>query len=330
MLSVPLHKALKAKGEVALNLQVVYREAPNYAPAGHEVAAKQFILAERGALPVHKASGKALQTAEESDMLTISNHKLTATFNKKNGMLTTLAVNGRDMIAQGLGFVYDNHRWIENDRFTDTSNGLDSVAIVDYKNVGKTVEVTTSRTGSKCDTKIVYTFHPDGTLDMDVTFNPHADNLRRAGLVCAVDSSLSQVGYYAYGPHENYVDRMDGVSLGHYATTVPEMVGNYVKPQSSGGREGLRELILTDSNGKGIRIQTEGLVSFSILPYTDADLMNARHLWELSPRPYNVLHLDAWTRGVGNASCGADVDTLPVYRVPNREMSYKLRISPVD
>ena len=122
---------------------------------------------------------------------------------------------------------------------------------------------------------------------------------------------------------------MDGVSLGRYSTTVEEMVGFYVKPQSSGGREGLRELTLTNNNGKGVKIETQGQVSFSILPYSDKDLMDAMHLWEMTPRPYNVLHIDAFTRGVGNASCGADVDTLPQYRVPEEEMSYKLRISAV-
>ena len=79
--------------------------------------------------------------------------------------------------------------------------------------------------------------------------------------------------------------------------------------------------------GKGINIETEGTVSFSAIPYTDEDLMNARHFWDMQARPYTVLHLDAWTRGVGNASCGHDVDTLPEYRVPNKKMTYKLRIS---
>lgn len=55
--------------------------------------------------------------------------------------------------------------------------------------------------------------------------------------------------------------------------------------------------------------------------------MNSNHMWELTPRPYTVLHLDAWMRGVGNASCGQDVDTLPIYRVPEKPMTYKLRIS---
>lgn len=244
--------------------------------------------------------------------------------------MTSLDIDGTDFIADGLGFVYDNHRWIENDRFTDTSNGLDSTANVSYKKVGKNIEVAVTRKGNKCGTKFIYTFYPDGTIDMDVTFDPQSADLRRAGLVCAVDSSLNNVDYYAYGPYENYIDRKDGVSLGRYSTNPNQMVGFYVKPQSSGGREGLRELTLTNNNGKGVKIETEGDVSFSILPYSDKDLMDALHLWEMTPRSYNVLHIDAWTRGIGNASCGADVDTLPKYRVPEKEMSYKLRISAVN
>ena len=105
------------------------------------------------------------------------------------------------------------------------------------------------------------------------------------------------------------------------------MPERYVKPQMTGGREGLRQLTLSDEKGFGITIETEGSVSFSALQYTDEDLMNAQHFWEMQTRPYTVLHLDAWTRGVGNASCGHDVDTLPEYRVPNKKMTYTLRIS---
>ena len=328
-LNIPLEGALNKTGEVVLKLAVVYREAPNYADAGHDVANKQFIIREREGLAPYSAKGK-LSVKDKNNTLAISNDKVSATFNREDGTMTSLVLDGTDLIAEGLGFIYDNHRWIENDRFTDTSNGLDSVASVTYKKSGNNILVTVNRNGEKCDTRLLYTFYPDGTLDMDVTFIPHSDKLRRAGLVCAVDSSLNNIDYYAYGPYENYVDRMDGVSLGRYSTQVEEMVGFYVKPQSSGGREGLRELVLTNNRGKGVKIETEGKVSFSILPYSDQDLMDAMHLWEITPRPYNVLHIDAWTRGVGNASCGADVDTLPEYRVPDQEMNYKLRISSVN
>lgn len=129
---------------------------------------------------------------------------------------------------------------------------------------------------------------------------------------------------------ENYNDRKEGSTLGRYTTTVKDMVEQYVKPQYMGNREGLRELKLTDANGSGVQIQTEGNVSFSALPYTDQDLIKSKHLWELDKhwkRPYTVLHLDAAHRGVGNASCGQDVETLPQYRIPQEKQSYKLRIT---
>ena len=170
---------------------------------------------------------------------------------------------------------------------------------------------------------------PQGIVDVEAKFVPKSGDLRRAGLVCGIDPAMSNVNYYALGPWENTVDRKDGVIVGRYSTTVDNMAAPYVKPQSSGSREELREVTFTNSNGEGIKIETEGNVSFSALPYTDADLMNANHYWEMEKRPYTVLHLDAWMRGIGNASCGYDVGTMPEYCVPNKEMTYKLRISPV-
>ena len=116
--------------------------------------------------------------------------------------------------------------------------------------------------------------------------------------------------------------------LGRYSTTPNSSMERYVKPQSTGNREGLREACFTDFEGRGLRIQTEGDVSFSAVPYTEEDLMKADHTWELTPRPYTVLHLDAAYRGVGNASCGG-VQTREAYRVENRPYHYRLRLTPL-
>lgn len=194
----------------------------------------------------------------------------------------------------------------------------------------KVVTVRTSRDGSLCSTVLTYTFTDDGTVTLKADFQPQTADLRRCGLVCGLRPDLDQVDYYAYGPWENYVDRKDGCMVGRYVTTVDKMGGEYVKPQSMGNREGLRSMRLTDTAGKGIEVETEGTVSFSLQPYTDEDLMLAKHTWELQKRPYLVLHLDAAHRGVGNASCGSDVDTLPVYRVPQQPMSYTIRIHAVE
>ena len=323
-------KKAHAKGEeVLLNLRVVYREAQTFCPAGHEVAHQQVALLNRGNLPALATSQNSLNanTIETATEWRFTSDKIQATFSKETGELTELAMDGHNIIYKGEGFRYDNHRWIENDRFGNTDNGLAKKADFKFELKDGLFVITTSHDGSLCATDIVYTIAPQGIMDIDATFTPKSDALRRAGLVCGIDSTLKNVDYYAYGPWENYCDRKDGVMIGRYSATVGTMSERYIKPQTTGGREALRELVLSDGKGFGVKIETEGDVSFSALPYTDADLMNAQHAWELTPRPYTVLHLDARHRGVGNASCGQDVDTLPQYRVPKEKQHYKLRIS---
>ena len=327
---VDLKQAETEGDEVMLNLYVCQNEASLWADAGHEVARMQYELTPYVGLPVLTKPRKGrLEVDGDDETVTVKNEKIEAVFDRKTGRMTALVMDGKNIIARGEGFLYDNHRWIENDLFKNTSNGLDSLGTCEVEKEGKSVIVRTSRSGKLCDTEIVYTFVPDGAFDIDVRFLPHTSALRRCGLVCGIDSTMRNVKYYAHGPWENYVDRKESCFVGRYSTTVDDMVEKYMKPQSMGNREGLRELILSDDNGKGICIRTEGNVSFSALRYTDADLMNCKHAWELQPRPYIVLHLDAALRGVGNASCGRDVDTLPKYRVPEKPMNYKLRISPL-
>ena len=324
-----INKLLKRGDELMLTIRLVHREAQLFAPAGHEVALQQFAITPRGKLVAIKANGAPLASTSSLHEYVIGNEKVQVKFDANTAQLTALAFNGKNVIANDFGFIYDNHRWIENDRFGNTNNGLEENGSITVKEVNGNTVIKTVRNGSICDTEINYTVYPQGIVDVEAKFVPKSGDLRRAGLVCGIDPAMSNVNYYALGPWENTVDRKDGVIVGRYSTTVDNMAAPYVKPQSSGSREELREVTFTNSNGEGIKIETEGNVSFSALPYTDADLMNANHYWEMEKRPYTVLHLDAWMRGIGNASCGYDVGTMPEYCVPNKEMTYKLRISPV-
>lgn len=324
-----LKKAGHEGREILLNLSVRLHEDRNYAQASHEVAHKQYSLSERAPLSALKADAQSspLQQTQSSTGITIENEAISLSFDKATGQLSSLKFSGREVLSQGEGFVYDNHRWIENDRFTRVENGLDEEGTLSVSQSNGAYLVRTTRGGRLCQTAIDYTIYPQGIVDISAQFQPQQASLRRAGLVCLLDSSLQKIDYFAAGPYENYNDRRDGTWLGRFTSSVETLGEHYVKPQSMGGREDLRELLLSDSAGFGLKIQTEGTVSFSALPFTDQDLMNAAHEWELEKRGFIVLHLDAATRGVGNASCGQDVDTLPQFRVPQAPLSYKLRLS---
>ena len=337
-----IEKAEKKGDELLLTVRVVHNSDQLFAAAGHEVAMQQFTLAKRAPLANIKSKGAPLAATSSLHETIIGNGKVSLKFNAETAQLTALAFNGKNIIAEDGGFIYSNHRWIENDRqgydyyghdsgakHAQTNDGLEENGTITVVEENGNTVVKTTRKGSICDTEINYIIYPQGIVDVEATFVPKSGNLRRAGLVCGIDSTLKNVNYYALGPWENTVDRKDGVVVGRYKTTVDQMADRYVKPQSSGSREGLREVVFTDNNGSGVKIETEGNVSFSALPYTDEDLMRAGHYWEMTKRPYTVVHFDAWLRGIGNASCGYDVGTMPEYCVPNKEMKYRLRISPI-
>ncbi len=325
--------AVKSDAEQHLNLSAVTLEATDAIPQGHEVALKQFQLTA----PRKLARVKSVKNAPATEVTRPADGKIGVRhgavelqFDSSTGRMTSMNISGREYIADGQGPQFDNHRWIENDRFTDTSTGLDSLGEVEMiVSSPDSTEVVTRRSGSIADQHITYTLHPSGVVDMTVTVEPKSADLRRAGVSLALDSALNQITYVAHGPLSNSNDRLDGAPVGMYTTTPATMGEHYVKPQSTGNREGLRRAIFTDASGQGLCIETEGRVNFSALPWTDADLMNAMHEWELTPRPYTVLHLDGAMRGVGNASCGQDVDTLPVYRVVGEPVSYRIRFTPV-
>lgn len=317
------------KDEVLLNVFVKTSKDETWAEAGHVVAQDQFILSERAGLPELKVRARAevpVVKVEKGETQILA-EGLLARFDNATGSLLSLTLNGVEVIEKG--FSPNHYRWIENDRHMRyRENVLEEKGLMEVEQANGVVSVKTKRSASLMDMEIVYVFYPGAVVDFDVKLTPKTDyTMTRCGLTCNLNSELSNISYYAYGPWENYNDRKDGVMLGRYDTTVDQMPVSYIKPQSMANREALRELTMFDDNGRGFTMETEGQVSFSALPYDENDIIEAKHFWELTPRPYIVLQLDAVHRGVGNASCGANVDTLEEYQVPSEPMTFKVRMT---
>ena len=319
----------KSQGvELLLDVDVIDANASRWAEANHSLALAQFTLNERGKLAsvAVDTDAEALKVTDSEALLTVANKAVCVTFDKATGVIKSLRLDGLDVIYGGQGPEYDNFRWIENDRINYEGNGLEptgscSAVTTDLGNV----VVTTSRNGSLCNTAITYTIYPGGIIDVDAQFIPQKEGLRRTGLACAICPALGNIEYYGRGPWENYVDRDDACLKGRYATTVDDMMVPNTKPQSMGNRTDIRELRMTNAQGRGIEIRTEGDVAFSALSFTDVDLMNTNHPWELQKRPFIHLHLDAYQRGIGNGSCGPQA--MDKYQIKNTPVAYKLRIS---
>jgi beta-galactosidase len=183
--------------------------------------------------------------------------------------------------------------------------------------------------GNRCPYVFTYTVYANGVVDLEASFSPIVANLRRIGMGMRFPSSFENLTYYARGPLANYVDRKEGSFFGLYQSTVSEQLEAYARPQSTGNHEGLRYLTLSDDEGNGVKVETEGQVSFSALHYDDATLKANRHMWNLPTGQRDVfVHFDYMQKGLGNGSCGAG--TLNKYLCPSSgTYTYKLRFTPL-
>ncbi|SPQ26962.1 f8ce35bb-c9c1-444b-bd7e-833b1d90a38a [Thermothielavioides terrestris] len=150
----------------------------------------------------------------------------------------------------------------------------------------------------------------------------------RLGLVTAI-KGCDQVRWFGRGPGEGYRDRKLSQLVGRWELPVDELVTDYEFPQENGNRTDVRwvEFLTSPSPAGGDKKrpapQPQRLLrarygdfegaSFSVLPYSAADLEAAQHPYELHDRRRSdrVVHLDWMHHGLGTGSCGPE--TLPQY-----------------
>lgn len=326
---VKLAKATANGEEWMLNLYAFRRAATHWSNKQHEEAMKQFVLTQRAPLAQAQSLAAEVKEVRNGNEISYTADQVQLTFDAQTAELKSLRWGNREILGQGLNLDYTNFRFIENDRQSNTNNGMTAAGKISASRTADGYQILTKRTGSLSDMTIVYTLRGGNVVDMNVQFDPKRGDLRRTGFQVGLDSTLQHIDYWALGPWENYNDRRDGVTVGRYSTTPLTSMERYMKPQSTGYRYELREATFTDNKGQGVRIETEGEVGFSALPFSEEDLAQAKHTWELKKRPYLVLQMDATYRGVGNASCGG-VDTIKPFWVPQTPQSFRLRLTPVN
>lgn len=320
--------------DVSVRLYVLRRDRSVYADAGHQEAFAHFVLCERGPLGPLPSEGNyaGYAVAEYDGIIEVTNGRSSMKFDSRTGRAVSLVLEGAEMFHEGEGFIFDNYRYIENDKndrpAPTLSDGLEETGTVCVgKNADGHPVIVTRRSGKLADQEIIYTPHSLGIVDVQVRIMPHSGHLYRAGVSCSLDGRHENLSYYAYGPDENFSDRMSSVMLGRFNQTVDQMLYPYIKPQTTGNREGVREIMLYDAEGCGFCIEVEGDCAFTALRYTDEELMRAAHQWELPESDRIVLHIDSCHKGVGNGSCGYMTQTIGKYCVPQKEALIRFRIT---
>ena len=333
--------------DVTLQVEVALREATHWAEPGHVVASGEFILREGfHVLESQKADGSdplKIYT-EENRYLCVSNGKISARFDKLEGDIRSLCLDGTEILhVQGLP-LFNGYRYISNDaaRFMGieyhdplkTTSRLISFNAAPFDG-GLKVEASAVATVGQTSVPytVTYTIAEKGFIDVDATFSPGADfNLHRLGLRLFLDPSFEDVTWYGRGPMENYIDRKDAAFLGVYTSSVTGMTERYTRTQSMGERTDTRWIRFSSTDGKAFKITSEGGgLSFSAQHFTDEDIFRAKYFHNLDKvrRSEVVLNLDCFMDGLGNGSCGPK--TLDKYKItPGAKYSFKFRIESED
>ena len=301
----------------------------SWAEEGYSIADKQFSLSNATIglpeLPSYTSAGGSLSVSGNTVSGTDNNGK-EYSISFSNGKMTSWTYDGKSLINAGPDF--NSYREVDNDRWISSpyedSSSLRVTSALRKSGNNATMSVNGSATG--CSYTTNYTFYPDGTVDMKVTFSPseipssswNKDDkkyLARIGLGMQFASGFENVEFYARGPRSNYSDRKTGSYLGRFTTTVDDMVDELTHPQTFGDHEDLRELILTNKTaGVQLGVKVGGRASFSLSHYDEKNWCKGTNtMWQTNLHWYDLTrdsqvyaHFDYMQRGLGNNSCGGD------------------------
>jgi beta-galactosidase len=362
IIAIPLKKPeLKEGVEYRLLISFCQKEKTSWSEPGFEIAWDEMKLSWfKPVIEVRKTSGTALTMKEEKDNLVISGSDFAYVFSKKSGVLSSIKVNGKDLIKKGAEMnvwrapiANETDEWgfrsANNKHRTDGyghmaatewySGGLDNMQLINElfnvtKNENQVVKVEVKNIvllGTKRGAfmnHFIYIINSTGEMTIDHSIVPDGDMpawLPRVGVDWILDNSLGNVQWYGRGPQENYPDRKSGYRTGIYKLTVSEMYEPYLIPQDYGLRCDNRWVRMTDNNGVGLEFSSDKLFNFSAHPYSVENLTKALYTYQLDPYDGITFNFDYATSGVG---CTA-LSVFPAYQVMPIRYDFRMTVRPL-
>lgn len=313
---------LALSGEYCVQARFVLKENNIWAEAGHEVAFGQYIFVNNSSEVSIIPKDKSFRFVEGDVNIGIHGRDFSIIFSKQVGSLISVKYSGREFISTPPSPLF----WratTDNDRGYQQSfnSGCWLTASIARKCVDITTNVqedfvsltNTYHFSIHEDVKVItkYTIYHDGSIQVKSKYHgvKELPQLPIFAYTFKIPAMYNQLEWYALGPDENYSDRAKGARLGIFTNTVQDNVSQYLQPQESGNRTGVRKLSITNEKNEGLQITSIGQPNeCNVSPYTAFELENANHLYELPSVHYSVITIAGKQMGVGgDDSWGAPV-----------------------
>ena len=163
------------------------------------------------------------------------------------------------------------------------------------------------------------------TLALHAERNTVFPELPRFGLRLFLPKEMARVSYFGMGPMESYCDKHHAASHGYFSSTIWQQHEDYIRPQENGSHYDCDYVQL---DGAGIKLTAVGAkpFCFNASHYTQEELTEKEHNYELHPCDSTVLCLDYAQNGIGSASCGPRL--AEQYRLNNASFDFSIRLIP--
>ena len=303
---------------------------------GYEVCFDQLKLkCKKSIATVKKTEKTGRPKVKAEDLkLCISVAGITYVFDKRKACFTSIRVKGSELLKRPMQFNFfraptdnDNMRgdWYRL-HLNDYDTKIYSVKVAEEK-AEVSIEVESSCGWNMYQPfvklKSLYKIDAEGRLKVSCKgeTSEKVSFLPRFGIRLFLPKSFSKFDYLGYGPGESYVDKHQASYFGAFGGEVSGAHEDYVRPQENSSHYGCRELIVKNKN-TGLRFSAPDTFSFNISCYTQEELAEKKHNYELEKCGDTVLCVDAVMAGVGSASCGPALDER--YRIALPHISLEL------
>lgn len=310
----------KGPGERFVTVRLTGKLPPMTEPS--VLADAQFAQGPAQALPIiTDRMARQWQKAETESTLTLSAAGTVATFDKSNGLLKTLTVNGKPVIVEPLRPNFwrpptDNDRGFGMARhlgvWRDAGSKATCVAFSATPDNG-TFKVESAfelpakgKDGKPATARLTYTFGGDGVVTVAFAFSaPNGlPEIPRIGVTFGVPKAMASAEWFGRGPHESMPDRTESAYVGLYRMTVAQLNdSHYVQNSELGYRMDVRRLTLSGDDAM-LSVYGTPCFGFNVWPWTAETLGNDAkpHPYQWEEAAYNTVNIDATQFGAGGVN----------------------------
>ena len=133
--------------------------------------------------------------------------------------------------------------------------------------------------------------------------------------------------YCGIGPVESYIDKKWAGYHGLFETEVKAMHEDYIRPQENGSHHDC-DYVTVGNETAALTIAGKKTFAFNASVYTQEELTEKAHNYELEESPYTVLCVDYRQSGIGSGSCGPAL--MEKYRLNGESMDFEVRMVPKE